>query len=401
MTIPMSDDLQVTLPAPLPAELVDEFEKKLAYVAEGLEAARYDPSTVSVAFRLAGAEPGTIALVEARIREVADKLCRYHRPGRARILAEGKGPATLYEADPHDALEARGELARFGAGRFALGPLLTRLVSALDREMEGMAAAMAAPPYQFPSLIAAEVLDRCRYLTNFPASLTLVSHLREDLGTLQEFARTVAWDGRALRYPGTAAAPADTLLSPSVCFHWYHWLHDSVLTAPRSITAKGKCFRYESSNLSGLERLWDFTMREIVFVGPPDFVLDRRQASIAHAVRLLDALGLRYTVATATDPFFVDSYAVQAAFQQGFELKFELLCPLPYAGRNLAVGSVNYHQDFFGRSFAITASDAPAHTGCIGFGLERLALAVAAQHGPDPVAWPRWITSRLDGEASA
>ena len=75
------------------------------------------------------------------------------------------------------------------------------------------------------------MLDRCRYLTNFPASLTLVSHLREDLGTLQEFARTVAWDGRALRYPGTAAAPADTLLSPSVCFHWYHWLRDSALTA--------------------------------------------------------------------------------------------------------------------------------------------------------------------------
>jgi seryl-tRNA synthetase len=396
----MSDDLQVVLPAPVPAELVDEFEKKLAYVAEGLEAARYDASTRSVAFRLTGAGPDTVTLVEARIREIADKLCRFHRPGTARTLAEGKGPSTLYDGDPHAALEARGELARFGAGRYALGPLLTRLVSALDREMEGVAATMAAPPYQFPSLIAAEVLDRCRYLTNFPASLSLVSHLREDLGALQEFARTVAWDGRALQYPATAAAPAEALLSPSVCFHWYHWLRDHVLTAPRAITAKGKCFRYEASNLSGLERLWDFTMREIVFVGPADFVLDRRQASLHHAVGLLDALGLRYTVATAADPFFVDSYAVQAAFQQGFELKFELLCPLPYTGRNLAVGSINYHQDFFGRSFAITASDAPAHTGCIGFGLERLALAVAAQHGPDPAAWPRWITSRI-GEAAA
>jgi len=43
------------------------------------------------------------------------------------------------------------------------------------------------------------------------------------------------------------------------------WLAQSELLQPRVITAMGKCFRYESSNLSGLERLWDFNMREIVF----------------------------------------------------------------------------------------------------------------------------------------
>jgi seryl-tRNA synthetase len=395
----MPDDLHVRLPTPLPPGLADEFEKKLAYVAEGLEGARYDAGTSSVTVTLAAADAARVAVIDARIREIADKLSRSYRAATPRVLAEGRGPADPYTLDPHAELLRRGELARFGRGRFALGPLLVRLVSALDREMQRMAAEMAAPPYQFPSLISAEVLDRCRYLKNFPASLNLVSHLREDLALLQNFARTVAWNGKALEYDGAAAAPPDTLLSPSVCFHWYHWLRDTALTGPRAITAKGQCFRYESSSLGGLERLWDFTMREIIFVGPPAFVLERRQACLDRAVRLLEALGLQYSVASATDPFFVDSYAVQAAFQQGFELKFELLCRLPYSGKQLAVGSVNYHQDFFGRSFGITTDDGPAHTGCIGFGLERVALAVAAQHGPDPSGWPQWLTARLDAGA--
>jgi hypothetical protein len=93
-------------------------------------------------------------------------------------------------------------------------------------------------------------------------------------------------------------------------------------------------------------------------------------------------------ITTATDPFFIDSYAVQSRYQQGFELKFEMLATLPYSGKKLAVGSVNYHQDFFGRSFAIETGAGPAHTACFGVGLERLALAFLAQYGPDEKNWP-------------
>jgi seryl-tRNA synthetase len=218
--------------------------------------------------------------------------------------------------------------------------------------------------------------------------LNLVTHLREDHAVLQEFARSVRWDGEQLIYDRAGGSGVECLLSPSVCFHWYMWLRDSQLPEPRAITALGKCFRYESSNLTGLERLWDFSMREIVFVGPAAYVLASRDKLVELSVRLLDELGMAYEISTATDPFFVDSYAVQAAYQQGFELKFELLAPLPYSGKKLAVGSINYHQDFFGRSFAIQTAEGPAHTGCIGFGYERLALAFVAQHGVDEKHWP-------------
>jgi len=184
-----------------------------------------------------------------------------------------------------------------------------------------------------------------------------------------------------LDFASGSASPVECLLAPSVCFHWYEWLRESRLDQPSLITALGKCFRYESSNLTGLERLWDFTMRELVFVGPETYVLSQRDKMVQVAVQLLEEWGLAYEITTASDPFFIDNYAIQAAYQQGYELKYELLVPLPYSGKKLAVGSINYHQDFFGRCFSIEAEGGPAHTGCIGFGLERLALAFLAQHG--------------------
>ena len=84
------------------------------------------------------------------------------------------------------------------------------------------------------------------------------------------------------------------------------------------------------------------------------------------------------------------------AFQLAFELKFEILAPLPYKQTDLAIGSFNYHQDFFGRSFAISGkSGAPIHTSCVGFGLERVALAFLAQHGLNPKLWPAAIANQI------
>ena len=65
------------------------------------------------------------------------------------------------------------------------------------------------------------------------------------------------------------------------------------------------------------------------------------------------------------------------------------------------MGSINYHQDFFGRSFAIETVDGPAHTGCIGFGYERLALAFLAQHGVDEKNWPDAVIGGMRASSSS
>jgi seryl-tRNA synthetase len=378
----------------IPIELIDEFLKRLPYVSEGIHNVQILPSANRVAFDLRPGFESQAEVVAFRIAEVAGKLCLNHRAGMIKTLVK-RDVLPSFSDDPHPLLTERGELVCFGRGRYGFGPKIVALMEYFELQARRMAATFEAEARQFPSLIGADVLDRCRYLKNFPASLNLVSHLREDHAVLQKFASSGQWDGNHLAFDRDGLSQIECLLSPSVCFHWYMWLRDTELTRPQAITALGKCFRYESSNLSGLERLWDFNMREIIFVGEADYVLNARNRLVDASAQCLDELGMAYEISSASDPFFVDSYAVQAAYQQGFDLKFELLAPLPYSGKKLAVGSINYHQDFFGRSFAIQTPAGPAHTGCLGFGYERLALAFLAQHGLDETHWPDPVARHL------
>ena len=51
----------------------------------------------------------------------------------------------------------------------------------------------------------------------------------------------------------------------------------------------------------------------------------------------------------------------------------------------VAVGSLNYHTDFFGRAFAIAVDGSgPMHSVCVAFGLERWVHAFLVQHGDQP-----------------
>jgi seryl-tRNA synthetase len=379
----------------IPHDLVDEFLKRLPYLSEGIQNIRLLPGAARVQFDLRAGFESQAEVVASQISEVATKLCLNHHEGISKTLTKQEKLPSSFCADPHPLLEEQRDLVPYGRGRYGFGPKMVALMESFEARFRELAAGFEAPAHTFPTLMGADVLDRCRYFRNFPASLNMVSHLREDHQLLQEFSRSAHWDGEQLVCNRESLSTVQCLLSPAVCFHWYAALAGSKLPTSRAITSVGKCFRYESSNLTGLERLWDFTMREIIFVGTGEYVLGRRRTCLDLCVQLLDDLKLAYEITSATDPFFADTFAAQAAYQQGFELKFELLVPLPYSGKKLAVGSVNYHQDFFGRSFEIQVNGSHAHTGCLAFGLERLALAFIAQHGLDEKSWPDTVASRI------
>jgi seryl-tRNA synthetase len=85
------------------------------------------------------------------------------------------------------------------------------------------------------------------------------------------------------------------------------------------------------------------------------------------------------------------------ATQREQGLKFELVVPITSRERPTAVASSNYHLDHFGLAFDIrTADGAVAHSACIGFGLERIALALFSTHGMDPDLWPHDVRSVLE-----
>ena len=84
------------------------------------------------------------------------------------------------------------------------------------------------------------------------------------------------------------------------------------------------------------------------------------------------------------------------ATQREQVLKFELVVPICSEEKPTAITSCNYHLDYFGLTFGIrTADGQPAHSACIGFGLERIALALFKIHGLDPDTWPRPVREIL------
>ena len=73
-------------------------------------------------------------------------------------------------------------------------------------------------------------------------------------------------------------------------------------------------FRYESSNLVPLEQLWNFIMREVIFVGSKDFVLENRETGRKHMRTVFDQIGLAYRVKSANDPVNFASGSPSKAF---------------------------------------------------------------------------------------
>ena len=264
-----------------------------------------------------------------------------------------------------------------GAGQVAMEGVPLALFRYFDRVFEGFGSRWHAKPLMTPTLIPARVLARCDYLRSFPQYVTFAAHLKEDVEVI---------DGFRVRHQNADdvddAALADmerpeACLSPAVCYHVYH-LYEGRTIAPFGAVHGicGKCFRFESSNLSDLRRLWDFTMREVVFMGGRSEVLEARERSIEMMADFLREHRLAGEIRTASDPFFIaPDAASKTYFQLSSDSKFEVSLLLP-GGERLAV----FHIDI--------ESGGPMHSVCVAFGLERWVYAFLQQHGDDPTSWP-------------
>ena len=118
--------------------------------------------------------------------------------------------------------------------------------------------------------------------------------------------------------------------------------------------------------------------------------------------RLLRALSLPLDVDLANDPFFGRGGKIVADSQRTLALKFELLIPVANPESKTACLSFNYHMDHFGGIWKIACADGSvAHTGCVGFGMERITLALFRHHGLDVNTWPDAVRALLWGDTRA
>ena len=77
-------------------------------------------------------------------------------------------------------------------------------------------------------------------------------------------------------------------------------------------------------------------------------------------------------------------------------MKFELLATVSSDDEPTAIASCNCHLDHLTVPFEIaSAGGAVAHSACVGFGIERIVLALFAEHGLSPDDRPHDVRRRL------
>ena len=303
--------------------------------------------------------------------------------------------------DPQPALEARGDVKAIHPGFFSLQGDFLRVFHAINRRVRGMAADVDAIEQEYPTIWPVRLFKQIDYFHEFPQQVILCAPVKDDFASRAEFAR------RHARAQDFDAIPMDALmadstygLEPAVCDCCYYGLEGTEHLQDAFYTCYNKVFRNERSPIGRLDRLTNFSVRDIMFVGTDAFVLEARQQLIEKLADFLVQLQLHAKIETANDPFFANESAMKSVFQNAHRLKYELLATIPHLGREIAVGSINLHTDFFGKAFAIrTATGTPAHSGCIGVGMERMSYALCCQHGPDLDAWPAAVREYLGLEA--
>jgi seryl-tRNA synthetase len=238
---------------------------------------------------------------------------------------------------------------------------------------------------RFPPVMSRRQVEKSGYLKSFPHFLGCVSCLG---GTESEI-RTAVDRHEAGEDWTPGLSPADLVLSPAACYPVY-----PLVASRGDVPADGllfdvasDCFRREPSKM--LDRLQSFRMREYVCIGTPSQIDDFRRRWMKRAEGFAGQLGLSWRIDYASDPFFGRGGKLMAASQVEQALKFELLIPVHSVEQPTACMSFNYHRDHFGTTWSLrTAAGEAAHTGCVAFGIDRLALALFATHGIGFEQWP-------------
>jgi len=366
-----ANQIQLPLPPRITGGRLSEFLERVPYLDVAVTSVQYvedGHAAVIDTTPLSGEQSAKIAsdlqeLVEALLvsKIIAQKVLKTHdRPDQA---------APFEQAGQSQVFYGRSEI---------------RLMDAIDRLLLAVAERHAAVQRDYASIYSAQIMGRSGYHKNFPQNVfgvtqiphnyTLIKKIREDASS------TIAAD----MFESHGA-----YLQPCVCYHCYAEVQQSKRDSA-IFTTKGRCFRHEIQWRLNQFRRNEFTMREIVFIGTPEYVETKRLGMMEEVWELFCELGLYGQIVTARDPFFhYDDMKTKGAVQLMADAKYELEFA-SRAGSASSIASFNNCQDTLCQKFEITGTDHDEflHSGCVAFGIDRWRAALLEEYGQDEGNWP-------------
>jgi seryl-tRNA synthetase len=275
-------------------------------------------------------------------------------------------------------------------GLYARSGTFEKVVRGIDDLVSSAGADQSAPVMHFAPIISRVVFEHSGYLRSFP----------DLVGSIDVFEQGEAEHTKILERLDAGGnwaellTPSNLALCSAACHPLYPLCAGNLAPGGRRFEVFGHCFRHEPS--LDPARMQSFRQHEFVYLGDPPGAIAHRDLWLERSAELLSGLGLAVEKVVANDPFFGRGGRILASNQRSEELKYEVVCPIVDDAAPTAVSSSNYHLDHFGKAFGIAAAGgAPAHSACVGFGVERITLGLLATHGLDPDAWPTRVRRLL------
>jgi seryl-tRNA synthetase len=291
----------------------------------------------------------------------------------------------------YDGLVAHGLIVPVGVpGAFGRGAVFEDVLERFNTLISKLSHDDGAEVFTFPPVIDRRVLERVQYLDSFPhlcgAVHSFFGNALQALALAERAGQGEDW--------GALLGQTGVVLNPAACYPLYPSFTGTLPEQGRLVSMLNWVYRHEPSPEP--TRMQSFRVREFVRAGSAEQVLSWRDMWLQRGLDLLQSLGLPARAEVAADPFFGRGGKILATNQKEQKLKFEVLIPVISQTEPTAVCSFNFHQEHFGTVFDIRTPDGKvANTACLGFGLERVTMALFKTHGFDPAHWPRPVREQL------
>lgn len=290
-----------------------------------------------------------------------------------------------------DQLTTAGLLIPSGVkGVYGHSGVFEDVIERFEQAVTRLAVPFKAEVMRFPAILNRRDYLKTNHIETFPDLMgsvhSFTGNERDHVAMLQKRENGEDWT-RDL-------TPTEVMMTPAACYPLYPTATGTLPEGGRTIDLRSFVFRHEPS--IDPARMQIFRQREFVRLGTAEEALAHRNLWLKLGQKMLNSVGLKVQPVIANDPFFGRGGRMMAATQKEQDLKYELVIAIASTEKPTAITSCNCHLDHFGHSFEIYTPDGGhAHSACIGFGLERIALALFKTHGFDPDHWPSDVKSVL------
>lgn len=363
-------------------QLVDEsidpdyFSTVLSYATTKIESLQYNQKDNTIAVSFNGEKKELDEIVKKVTLKIGKEVI--NKKNRLIFSHASKKDPVYTKKSSFKKLQELGIIYDFGNGHISYQGLFLELLQNIDDTFSKIAKHRGAVEIHLPSFVQWENIKKLGFIDEYPHYLFFTAPLIRELEVVEKFQNLGKKESPELkRY----LSNPHYCLKPSACSLLYPIFEGYDFEKNSLYTTLGSCTRHETLNVTSCERLTEFQMREIVYVGDKkgqeDFFCFSMDL-IKDMIRLFD---LTAQIRTANDSFFVSNYSKFRLMQLLGYSKYEATVLIPDADTHIAFASYNNHQNFFSNRFHFTINKDSAVTSCIGFGLERLVYAAICHHG--------------------